>query len=234
MNAQAQTLGRYALLLLRLYLGWSWLVAGWEKLWNPAYHGQGLAVAGFLQGALKASPFAWYESVIATVFLPNSELFASLVTWGEMLVGVALILGLVTNLAALGAILMNTSFLLAGTVSTNATYIMIELAIIFGAAGLFFGVDTILARRGFRPPVLVADPDRTTVPALSWITAAVLLVLAGLAYGAAGSLKLPEFANPAGQLSRLLFFAAVAYATKAFHDGRAKEEAEPAVHHMAA
>lgn len=234
MNAPAQTFGRYALLLIRLYLGWSWLIAGWEKMWSPGWHGQAPAVVGFLQGALKASPFVWYKSLIAAVFLPNSGLFAFLVTWGELLVGLALLVGLLTNLAALGAILMNMSFLLAGTVSTNATYIIMELAIIFGASGLIFGMDAVLARRGFRSPVFTADPDRTAAPVLSWITAGALLVLAALAYGSGGTLKLPEFANPAGQLSRLFFFAAAAYAIKAFHDGREKEEAELATRPRAA
>ncbi len=234
MTGQTRTLGQYALLFVRLYLGWSWIAGGWEKFLNPGYHGQGAAVAGFLHGALKASPFGWYKSLIETVFLPNAGVFAFLVTWGELLVGLALLFGLLTNLAALFAILMNASFLLAGTVSTNATYIVMELFLIFAASGLVLGVDAILARRGFRAPLLISDPERAHPPAISWIAAAVFLVLSPLAVGVAGSLELPEFSNPAGQLSRVLFFAAVMYGFKAVHDGQRMKETQPIAHHRAA
>ncbi len=49
-----------------------------------------------------------------------------------------------------------------------------------------------------------------------------------------GSLELPEFSNPAGQLSRVLFFAAVMYGFKAVHDGQRMKEAQPIAHHRAA
>jgi thiosulfate dehydrogenase [quinone] large subunit len=224
MNGRADVLGRYVLFILRLYLGWSWLAAGWEKILSPGYHGQGPAVVGFLQGALKAAPFGWYKSLIASVFLPHSGTFAFLVSWGELLVGLGLLFGLLTNLAALFAIVMNLSFLLAGTVSTNATYIMMELALIFGTAGLVLGIDVLLVDKGSRMPLIVPDPQRITPPAFAWVTAAVLFVLAALAYGTAGTLKLPEFSNPAGQLSRVLFFAAVLYGVKALHDGQRQEK----------
>jgi uncharacterized membrane protein YphA (DoxX/SURF4 family) len=234
MTGQTRTLGQYALLFLRLYLGWSWIAGGWEKLWNPGYHGQGAAVAGFLHGALKATPFGWYKSLVETVLLPHAGTFAFLVTWGELLVGFALLFGLLTNLAAVFAILMNTSFLLAGTVSTNATYIIMELFLIFGAAGLVLGVDAILVRRGFRVPLLISDLERAHPPAISWFAAAVLLVLSALTFGVAGSLKLPEFSNPAEQLSRVLFFAAVMYSFKAVHDGQRAKEVQPLTRRVAA
>jgi thiosulfate dehydrogenase [quinone] large subunit len=58
--------------LLRLYLGWSWLTAGWEKVWDPAWRGRP-AVAGFLTAALKTTHFGWYRWVIEAVFLPNAN-----------------------------------------------------------------------------------------------------------------------------------------------------------------
>jgi thiosulfate dehydrogenase [quinone] large subunit len=42
-----------------------------------------------------------------------------MVTFGEILVGIALILGLLTGIAAFFGGFMNASYLLAGTVSTN-------------------------------------------------------------------------------------------------------------------
>ena len=43
--------------LVRVYVGYAWLMAGWEKLGSPAWTGNkaGAAVTGFLKGAL--APF---------------------------------------------------------------------------------------------------------------------------------------------------------------------------------
>ena len=103
---------RMALLwtVIRLYLGYEWLTAGWGKLTNPAgvWVGEkaGAAVTGFLTGALQktdgAHPdvqgySAWFFREIA---LPNAALFSFLVTFGEIAVGLALIVGLFTGIAA--------------------------------------------------------------------------------------------------------------------------------------
>jgi len=53
---------------------------------------------------------------------------AWVVAWGEVIAGLALIMGLLTGLAALGAAFMNFNFLLAGTASTNP--VMFALAIL--------------------------------------------------------------------------------------------------------
>lgn len=42
-------------LFVRIYVGWEWLVAGWEKVQDPAWTGPdaGGALFGFIQGALR-------------------------------------------------------------------------------------------------------------------------------------------------------------------------------------
>ena len=85
--------------ILRLYLGYAWLTAGWGKLTNPAgvWIGakSGTAVTGFIQGALAKTGgdhpdvSAWYAAFLERIALPNAVLFSYLVTYGEILVGVA-------------------------------------------------------------------------------------------------------------------------------------------------
>lgn len=58
------------------------------------------------------------------VALPNAGLFTFVIMWGEVLVEIALVLGLVTNFAALMCITMNFAFLFSNTVSTNGIMIM--------------------------------------------------------------------------------------------------------------
>ena len=137
-------------LLLRVYVGWQWLVAGYEKIINPAWVGPhaGTAISGFLHGSLAKTGgqhpdvSAWYAGFINTVALPNAVVFSYLVSFGELLVGAALILGLFTGLAAFFGAFMNMNYLFAGTVSINPLLLLIEFPLIIAwkTAG-FLGLD---------------------------------------------------------------------------------------------
>lgn len=114
-------------LIVRLYVGWEWLQAGLSKVNNPAWTGSnaGAAITGFVKGALAKTGGEhpdvqpWYASFLENVVLPNAAFWSQLVTWGEVLVGIALLIGLFTGIAALFGSFMNMNYLLAGTVSTN-------------------------------------------------------------------------------------------------------------------
>ncbi len=114
-------------LILRLYVGYEWLSAGLGKLGNPAWTGgnAGAAITGFVNGALEKTGGAhpdvqpWYAWFLENVVLPNAGFWSYLVTFGEVLVGIALILGIFTGIAAFFGSFMNMNYLLAGTVSTN-------------------------------------------------------------------------------------------------------------------
>jgi thiosulfate dehydrogenase [quinone] large subunit len=137
-------------LALRVYIGLQWLEAGWAKIGNSAWVGEnaGAAVSGFLQGALsKASGEhpdvqAWYAWFVETVALPNAKVFSYMVSIGEFLVGIALILGIFTGLAAFFGAFMNMNYLLAGTVSVNPILLIgaILLLIAWRVAG-WYGLD---------------------------------------------------------------------------------------------
>jgi thiosulfate dehydrogenase [quinone] large subunit len=126
--------------IIRLYLGYEWFMAGWGKLTNPAgvWVGAkaGTAVAGFIQGALAKTSgdhpdvSGWYATFLQQVALPNAVLFSYLVTFGELLVGVALILGLLTGFAAFFGGFMNASYLFAGTVSINPLLLILAILIV--------------------------------------------------------------------------------------------------------
>ena len=123
-------------LAVRVYLGFLWLEAGIGKLTEPGWvtGESGAAVAGFAQGAMQQATgehprvTGWYASFLENVVLPNAGLFAFLVTFGEILVGLALILGLFTGIAAFFGAFMNASFIFAGTAGANP--LMFILAIL--------------------------------------------------------------------------------------------------------
>jgi thiosulfate dehydrogenase (quinone) large subunit len=114
-------------LIIRLYVGYEWLIAGYEKIINPVWVGAkaGTALTGFIQGALKLTAGAhpsvqsWYGSFLQNAVLPNAALWSYFVSFGELLVGIALILGIFTGIAAFFGGFMNVNYLMAGTVSTN-------------------------------------------------------------------------------------------------------------------
>lgn len=120
-------------LIVRLYLGYQWLDAGLGKLGNPAWTGGGAgsALTGFVNGALKETGGAhpqvqdWYGSFLQRVVVPNAGVFSYLVVVGEIAVGVALVLGAFTGVAALLGIFMNANYLLAGAVSSNPIMILL-------------------------------------------------------------------------------------------------------------
>ncbi|WP_053365644.1 DoxX family protein [Bacillus sp. FJAT-27245] len=131
------------LAVLRIYLGYAWLTAGWGKITG------GFDATGFLKGAA-ANPVAgpngivygWYVDFLNAFAIPNAELFNVLIPWGEFLVGLGLILGCLTTAAMFFGLVMNFSFMLAGTVSHNPTDILMGFIILVaGANAGKYGLD---------------------------------------------------------------------------------------------
>ncbi|MFS0750195.1 DoxX family protein [Oceanobacillus sp. 1P07AA] len=129
--------------IIRVYIGYVWLTSGLGKIMGGEFD-----ASGFLQGAVaqtggeQPTVQAWWGTFLETVALPNADLFTVLVMWGEVLVGIALILGLFTNFAALMGITMNFAFLFSGTVSTNAQMVLLTIFIIVaGANAGKYGLD---------------------------------------------------------------------------------------------
>lgn len=137
-------------LVLRVYVGYEWISAGWEKLHSPAWVGgsAGSALAGFVKGALAdttgAHPAvqAWYASFLQNIVLPNVGIWGYAIAIGEFLVGVALILGIFTGIAAFFGSFMNVNYLLSGSVSTNPILFVIAtwLVLAWKTAG-WIGLD---------------------------------------------------------------------------------------------
>ncbi|MBP1934282.1 DoxX family protein [Ammoniphilus resinae] len=136
-------------LVIRVYVGYAWLTAGVKKVSGDAWTGEsaGKAIEGFVQGALaKASEGkdvqGWYAFFLENVVLPNASSFSYLVAWGEVLVGLGLILGCLTGIAAFFGGFMNVVFLLAGTVSSNPILFVFAtwLVLAWKVAG-WYGLD---------------------------------------------------------------------------------------------
>ena len=141
---------------LRIWLGYQWFEAGSHKISNPAWVTTGDALKGFWTNAVKVSAetgkgpitFDWYRSFLQFM-LDNQAYtwFAKLVAYGEVLIGIALILGIFTGIAAFFGGFMNFNFMLAGSASTNPLLFVIAVGLIMAwkVAG-YFGADYYLLR----------------------------------------------------------------------------------------
>jgi thiosulfate dehydrogenase [quinone] large subunit len=137
-------------LLVRLYAGYEWLMAGLEKFGSPVWTGAktGTAIAGFVRGALAKTAgvhpdvAGLYARFLQTIVLPHAAAWSWAITLGEIAVGLGLILGLFTGIAAFCGGLMNANYLLAGTVSTNPILFIIStwLVLAWRVAG-YYGLD---------------------------------------------------------------------------------------------
>lgn len=145
--------------ILRIYLGYNWFTSGYGKVFgegSAVWVGSkaGVAVTGFLKGALAktAGPHPdvqpWYAWFINHVALPNAKVFSYMVAFGELLVGIALILGLFTTLALIAGLLMNFNYLFAGTVSANPIFVIEALILLWaGWAAFYWGLDRFVFHR---------------------------------------------------------------------------------------
>lgn len=153
---------------VRLYVSYQWLVSGWGKL-----TGYSLAIGSFgsrlqggawvftssgdlaLQGFIKASlaqasgPYpavqGWYAAFLQHVVLPQAGVFSYVITFGELFVGLGILLGAFTGIAACFGIFMNLNYLLAGSVSINPILCVLSLFLVLAwRVSGFYGLDRYL------------------------------------------------------------------------------------------
>ncbi len=162
-------------LIIRLYLGWEWLNAGWHKVTGDGWMDGGAALEGYWARAVEvpesgrpAITYGWYRDLLQ--FMLDNEWytwFAKVVAVGEVLVGLGLIVGLFTGNTAFFGALMNMSFMLAGSASTNPVLFFLAIGIVLAwkTAG-YYGLDYyVLARLGTPwKPVRISALDAPQTP----------------------------------------------------------------------
>jgi thiosulfate dehydrogenase [quinone] large subunit len=135
---------------VRLYLAYVWINAGWAKIVNPAWMETGSALKGYWTNAVKiADPahptiaYDWYRAFIQVLLDGGHYVwFAKLVAIGELMVAIALLLGLLTGLSALFAGFMNWNYMMAGSAGVNPVLFVLALLLLLAwkTAG-WWGLD---------------------------------------------------------------------------------------------
>jgi uncharacterized membrane protein YphA (DoxX/SURF4 family) len=147
-------LARAGLALLRIYLGTIFIIWAVPKLDRNLPQD----LIAFLEQSAEVHDQTFYRELLHDIVLPNASLLAGLAGWGQLFLGIFLILGLTTRLWAAVTLVLSLSYMLGTGAwpwihgshvgSTSA----ISLALIIGAAGRTLGLDSILARRWPRSP----------------------------------------------------------------------------------
>src|ERR1700722_19927094 len=170
-------------LVARLWLGYGWLNAGYQKLWGSEkaafWNGGGAGVKGFATAGVAGSTagkggasYGWWAAFLHDFVVPNAAWIAKVVTLSELVIGVLLILGLFTGLAALAGLTLNLVYMFTGSAGVNPAYAIVAVVLILawrnaGYLGLDgFALPTARERLGQTGPVpwQKAPPPRAEEP----------------------------------------------------------------------
>ena len=162
-------------LVVRIWLGYQWLNAGYQKIWGSEHtafwFGGGAGVKGFATAGVAGSTagkgagasYGWWAAFLHNFVIPNASWIAKLVALSEVLIGVALILGLLTGFAAAGALLLNLTYMFTGSAGVNPMFAILAVLLILAwrNAG-WFGLDRFALSHEGRPGRLGSAVGRLT------------------------------------------------------------------------
>jgi thiosulfate dehydrogenase (quinone) large subunit len=142
---------------MRVWLGVMWIQAGSAKLWGAEaagfVHNNGAGVAGFATHGTAA--YSWWGSFLHSFVVPNAGAIGVLVAVGEFAIGVALVAGLFTRVAALGSLALLFTYVMSGTASVCAFYALFAIVIlVMWRTSSWIGADGLVAAYRARHPHL--------------------------------------------------------------------------------
>lgn len=147
-------------LIVRLWLGWQWLSAGWGKLTGSAsWFSHPTGLQGFIAGANSSYDhraqahghpqvtYGWYLHVLNAIDA-HAQIFSRVVTISELAVGIGLLLGCLTGVAAAGGMALNIMYITGGSAGPNGIFMLLGLLLIaaWRVAG-YLGADYFLLPR---------------------------------------------------------------------------------------
>ena len=158
------------LALARILTGAIWLIHGVPKFLNSA---QFMPPTGvfftYLQNGVVKSRGPYHDFLVSTV-QPNAALFAELVRFGEVCVGISLFLGLFSRLGGLVGILLPLNYIaargalatLSGWSSTDGCLILLSALSFVLPTGRVAGLDALMSRPSVRRTTVVGEvvPER--------------------------------------------------------------------------
>ena len=149
-------------LIVRLWLGYQWINAGYQKIWGSEkiafWYGGGAGVKGFASAGITGSAtgkggasYGWRAGFLHNFVIPNASWIARLISVAEIVIGIALVLGLFTGLAAFAGLSLNVIYMFSGSSGVNPMYAILSMLLILAwrNAG-WFGLDRLVLRGSMR------------------------------------------------------------------------------------
>ena len=138
-------------LIIRFWLGFQWSAVAASKIGNSAWMDGEVLRDHWLR--VMALPevntifnYDWYRNFIQYMLDKEAYTwFANIVVYGELLLGIALIIGAFTGIAAFFGIMLHWNFMIIGTTSANPLLLIFGIGLMFAwkTAGLI-GADYFL------------------------------------------------------------------------------------------
>ncbi len=132
------------LALVRIFVGYVWLNAAFEKIASGNFvAGMGKTLAAFAS----KNPYGWDQAFLNQVAIPNATLFGTLTMYGELLVGLALLLGIFSEVGAIAGLFMSLNFYFAAgwtgvsTETLNLVLAGVQVILLLSGAGKVLSVE---------------------------------------------------------------------------------------------
>jgi thiosulfate dehydrogenase [quinone] large subunit len=161
-----------AWLAVRVWIGIMWFQAGWSKVFgaeNPSFlHNNGAGVAGFAGHGVPA--YSWWGSIMHSFVVPNASWIAVIVAFGELAIGLGLVVGFLTRTAAIASLVLLLTYIMSGTAGVTGFYAFCALIVLATwRTSTWIGIDGVIAgfkqrRRDVAPAEVV--PEVTAAPEL--------------------------------------------------------------------
>jgi uncharacterized membrane protein YphA (DoxX/SURF4 family) len=138
--------------LLRLYVGYYLLQQGTRKFLR------GFPNQDWIQRQIgdltQLDLYPWYKSFLVNVVAPHRELFGNLVMWGEILVGLCLLLGLATRFSSGVGLFMLLNYMFGpgmarggSVLAQQQVFIVIMIVFLLSNPGRTLGLDGLFFKK---------------------------------------------------------------------------------------
>jgi thiosulfate dehydrogenase [quinone] large subunit len=150
-------------LAVRIWLGYQWLNAGYQKIWGSErsafWFGNGVGVKGFATAGVAGSAtgkggasYGWWAGLLHNFVIPNASWIGKFISLAEIVIGVALILGLLTGAAAAAGLSLNVIYMFSGSAGVNPAFAVLSVLLVLAwrNAG-WIGLDRFVLSAGRVP-----------------------------------------------------------------------------------
>ena len=138
--------------LVRILLGYHFLGTGFDKFFGNFLNGRTL-LNDLTRGGPK-DPLAWHHAFIMGFVVPHVHFFSYLVTFGEIAIGISLLVGCLVRVSSSFGAFHNMNIWLAigwggpgSVIGLNRTFVLLHLIFVFSSAGRALGIDGFLHRK---------------------------------------------------------------------------------------